>query len=226
MGILNIDFSETFSPVVRPSTIHLVISLAISRGWDLRRLDVKKVVLHDFLNEEVYMSQPQGFADPNFSNHICKVQKTLYRLKQAPGTWFSRFSSFLLSYGFHNCRANTSLFVFHRDSHYIILLLYVDDIIVTCTNLTLLNRFIHILKSQFSMNDLLFITYWVSMLQKHQMDFIYLKANMLVTSLPEHPCLVANLSAPLHLVLDHLPLRVIYFLILRNIVVLWVLCSI
>ena len=88
------------------------------------------------------MEQPPGMADPHLPQHVCKLQRTLYRLKQAPHAWFDHFSVFLLKYSFHCSIANPSLFIFHSDYGSLILLLYVDDILVTRTIDTLVAYFI------------------------------------------------------------------------------------
>jgi hypothetical protein len=71
-----IDYEETFSPVIKSATIHVVLSLAISRGWSLRQLDVKNAFLHGAMEEEVYMRQPPGYE--NRLGHVCRLDKALY----------------------------------------------------------------------------------------------------------------------------------------------------
>ncbi|CAH9137975.1 unnamed protein product [Cuscuta epithymum] len=149
-----IDFTETFSPVVKPTTVRLVLTLAVSFNWPIRQLDVKNAFLHGNLTEEVYMRQPPGFVHPQFPHHLCRLRKAIYGLKQAPRAWFHRFSSFLLSHGFTCSRSDTSLFIFRRNSDIIYLLLYVDDIIVTGNSLNLVNHFLSLLNKCFAMKDL------------------------------------------------------------------------
>ena len=86
-----IDFDETFSSVVKPSTIRVVLSLAVSFSWPIHQLDVKNAFLHGTLNETVYCQQPSAFENPSFSNSVCLLHKSLYGLKQAPRAWFPTF---------------------------------------------------------------------------------------------------------------------------------------
>ena len=78
------DFNETFSLVVKPTIIRIVLTIALSRGWSVRKLDINNVFLNGILQEEVFMSQPQGFVDEKHPEYVCKLHKALYGLKQAP----------------------------------------------------------------------------------------------------------------------------------------------
>jgi len=95
-----IDYLETFSPVIKPTTVRLVLTIVISYGWNIHQLDFHNAFLNDILQEEVYMAQPLGFVDSALPSHVCHLYKSLYGLKQAPHAWYNWFSEFLLSIGF------------------------------------------------------------------------------------------------------------------------------
>ncbi|KAK9092598.1 hypothetical protein Syun_027509 [Stephania yunnanensis] len=95
-----VDCDETFSPVVKPATIRVVLTIALSHSWPIHQLDVKNAFLHGNLNETVYMYQPLGFRDPTLPDHVCLLRKSLYGLKQAPRAWYQRFAEYVATIGF------------------------------------------------------------------------------------------------------------------------------
>lgn len=149
-----VDFSETFSPVVKPATIRTVLHVALNRGWSIHQLDVQNAFLHGNLDETVYMFQPPGFVDKTKPNYVCKLNRAIYGLKQAPRAWNARFVNFITTCGFSQSKSDTSLFVYINGPDIAYLLLYVDDIIVTASSTILRDRIISDLKSEFPMTDL------------------------------------------------------------------------
>jgi hypothetical protein len=141
-----VDYDETFSPVVKLATVRTVLTTAVSRDWLIQQLDVKNAFLHSTLSETVFCCQPTGFADPAQPNLVYRLHKSLYGLKQVPCAWYSRFDTYLTTLGFIEAKSDTSLFIFHRGSDTIYLLLYVDDIILTATSTKLLRRTISTLQ--------------------------------------------------------------------------------
>jgi len=95
-----IDYLETFSPMIKPTTVRLVLTIVVSYGWTIHQLDVHNAFLNGILQEKVYMAQPPGFVDPALPSHVCRLHKSLYGLKQAPRAWYNWLSEFLFSIGF------------------------------------------------------------------------------------------------------------------------------
>ncbi|BBG99703.1 Far-red impaired responsive family protein, partial [Prunus dulcis] len=133
-----LDFTETFSPVVKPATVRTVLSLAVSRGWSLRQLDVKNAFLHGFLDEDVYMTQPPGLWIP---------------------LGLTMFASSIRPYMSGGCFS----FIYHHAHHTIFLLLYVDDIVITGSHSGFLQQFISALGCEFEIKDLGALSYFLGL---------------------------------------------------------------
>ncbi|RVW58434.1 Retrovirus-related Pol polyprotein from transposon RE1 [Vitis vinifera] len=149
-----IDFTETFSPVIKPSTVRVLLTLSVQFDWEIRQLDVSNAFLHGILLEDVYMEQPKGFVNSDFPDYVCKLNKSLYGLKQAPRAWFMRLSQTLLEFGFLSSPVDASLFVYHKGHIHLFILIYVDDILVTGTDPSLIQSLIQKLQTEFKMKDL------------------------------------------------------------------------
>ena len=125
-----IDFTEIFSPVVKLTTIRMVLSIVAAEDLHLEQLDVKTTFLHGDLEEDIYMVQPEGFVEPDRENLVCKLNKSLYGLKQAPRQWYKKFDGFICNNGFIRSNMDHCCYFKRFDNCYIILLLYVDDMLI------------------------------------------------------------------------------------------------
>uniref|UniRef100_A0A2N9IBB7 Integrase catalytic domain-containing protein n=1 Tax=Fagus sylvatica TaxID=28930 RepID=A0A2N9IBB7_FAGSY len=150
-----IDFNEIFSPVVRLTTVRVVLAMCATFDLYLEQLDVKTAFLHGELEEEIYMLQPEGFEEKGKENLVCKLNKSLYGLKQAPRCWYKRFDSFIMSLGYN--RHSSDPCVYYKrfgDGNFIILLLYVDDMLVAGPNKDRITDLKAQLAREFEMKDL------------------------------------------------------------------------
>jgi hypothetical protein len=92
--------------------IRMILSVAVTNGWSLRQLDVQNTFIHGVLEEEIYMQQPLGYEDKESPHFVCKLDKAIYGVKQAPRVWYSRLSSKLQKLGFVSSKGGTSLLFF------------------------------------------------------------------------------------------------------------------
>ncbi|KAG7587359.1 GAG-pre-integrase domain [Arabidopsis thaliana x Arabidopsis arenosa] len=147
------DYTDTFSPVIKSTTIRLVLDVAVSNAWPIQQLDVNNAFLQGTLTDEVYMEQPPGFVDTDNPSYVCRRNKAIYGLKQAPRAWYNELRNFLLTIGFVNSLADTSLFVLKVGNEFIYLLVYVDDILVTGSSKLGIQRILKLLAERFSVKD-------------------------------------------------------------------------
>lgn len=146
-----------FSPVVKPVTIRLILTLAVINQWKLFQLDVNNAFLNGLLNESVYMSQPPGFKDSN-SSLVWRLNRALYGLKQAPREWFERLQFTLIQFGFVASKHDPSLFIYAASVY---LLVYVDDIIISGSSIQLIQQLTSQLNAKFSLKQLGQLDYFV-----------------------------------------------------------------
>ncbi|XP_052479531.1 uncharacterized mitochondrial protein AtMg00810-like [Gossypium raimondii] len=137
-------------------------ALVACNNWYLHQLDVNHAFLHGDLHEEVYMLPSPGFA-PSASNQVCKLQKSLYGLKQASRQWFSKLTTALLTLGYIQSSADYSLFVKRQQDTFTVLLVYVDDIILTGNSLSEITKVKAYLDQQFRIKDLGELKYFLGL---------------------------------------------------------------
>jgi hypothetical protein len=150
-----IDFDEIFSPVVKMTSIRTILSLVVVEYLHLEQLDVKTTFLHGDLEEEIYMLQPQGYEVKGKENLVCRLKKSLYGLKQAPRQWYLKFDRFMTEQGYSRCHSDHCVYFKKLENgSFIILLLYVDDMLVAGTNMQDINVLKKKLANSFAMKDL------------------------------------------------------------------------
>lgn len=156
-----IDYMDTFSPVVKPATVRLILSLTVSSGYCLRQIDVNNAFLHGELQEEAFIQQPPRCEDLKHPRHICKLDKELYGLKQAPHAWYSKLSMKLQEFGFVPSKDDTSLFIYDKSGIRIYILVYVDDIIIASSSPSSVTTLIQEFSTEFALKDMGELTYFL-----------------------------------------------------------------
>jgi hypothetical protein len=149
-----IDYEETYSPVAKMTTVRAIITMAAAKGWSLHQMDVKNVFLHGDLQEEVYMEQPLGYVDQTCPNLVYKLKKALYGLKQAPRAWSDKIGQYLVTSGFQTSNVDFSLYVKKTDRGIVVIVIYVDDLIITKDSYVDIFNLKKLLKQKFEMKDL------------------------------------------------------------------------
>lgn len=150
-----IDFDEIFSPVVKMGSIRVVLGLAASLDLEVEQMDVKTAFLHGDLDKEIYMEKTEGFQVKGKEEYLCRLQKSLYGLKQAPRQWYKKFESVIRKQGYRKTSSDHCVF-FQRfgDDDFIILLLYVDDMLIVGKNVGRIAQLKRDLSKSFAMKDL------------------------------------------------------------------------
>nr|GEU54936.1 hypothetical protein [Tanacetum cinerariifolium] len=147
-----IDFEESFAPVARIKAIRIFIANAASKNMTIYQMDVKTSILNDELKEEVYVSQLEGFVDPDHSTYVYHLKKALYGLKQAPWAWYDTLSIFLLDNNFSKGAVDPTLFTRKTGKHILLVQIYVADIIFASTDLKACDMFSNEMSSKFQMS--------------------------------------------------------------------------
>jgi hypothetical protein len=147
-----LDFDETYAPVARLESIHILLAYATYHGFKIYQMDVKSAFLNGPIKEEVYVEQPPGFEDSEYPNHVYKLSKVLYGLKQAPRAWYECLRGFLITNGFKVGKADPTLFTKTIAKDLFVCQIYVDDIIFGSTNKSTCEKFSKIMIQKFEMS--------------------------------------------------------------------------
>ncbi|PNY05485.1 retrovirus-related Pol polyprotein from transposon TNT 1-94 [Trifolium pratense] len=163
--IEGLDYFDTFSPVAKLTTVRMVIALATVHNWFLHQLGVTNAFLHGDLQEDVHMTPPPGVT--NDPNKVCKLVKSLYGLKQASRQWYAKHTSLLLSHGYKQAHCDHSLFTKHDASHFTLLLVYVDDVIIAGNHMAEFSYVKNLLHNAFKIKDLGQLKYFLGLEVAH-----------------------------------------------------------
>ncbi|KAL0641511.1 hypothetical protein Bca4012_102648 [Brassica carinata] len=148
------DYIDTFAPVAKLHTIRIVLSLAVNLEWGLWQMDVKNAFLQGELEDEVYMLPPPGLEHLVKKGNVLRLKKAIYGLKQSPRAWYNKLSTTLNGRGFRKSELDHTLFTLNTPSGIVVLLVYVDDIIITGSDKEEIQATKDFLKSVFEIKDL------------------------------------------------------------------------
>jgi hypothetical protein len=152
--IHGIDFDETFSLITMLKSIRILLAIVAYFDYEIWQMDVKMTFLNGNLTEDVYMTQPEGFVDPKYARKICKLQKTIYGLKQTSRSWNLHFNEVVKGFGFIKNVEEPCVYKKISGSVVVFLVLYVDDILLIRNDIPVMNVVKSSLRKSFSMNDL------------------------------------------------------------------------
>jgi hypothetical protein len=178
-----IDYEETFAPVAKMNTVRTLISCAANLGWNLFQMDVKNAFLHGDLQEEIYMHIPPGFSTVQTEGKLLKLRRSLYGLKQSPRAWFDRFRKAMLKLGFRQSNADHTLFYKRCAGKLTILIVYVDDIVITGDDSQGIEKVKQHLKNEFEVKDLGEMRYFLGIEVSRSPRGIYLSQRKYVLDL-------------------------------------------
>ena len=158
---LGIDYEETFSPVVRFESVRTVLALSAQNNLDVHHMDVQSAFLNGELSETVYVTQPEGFAIKGKEHLVCKLQKSLYGLKQSPKCWNNQLDNYLKSLNFKQSDIDSCIYTCGNDNNLTIIAVYVDDILIAGHSVESINNIKIDLANRYKMKDLGKLSYFL-----------------------------------------------------------------
>ncbi|XP_074317900.1 uncharacterized protein LOC141653934 [Silene latifolia] len=158
------DYTHTFSPVAKFATVRVLLALAASKNWPIFQLDINNAFLHGFIDEEVYMTPPEGYTQAK-PGQVCKLKRSLYGLKQASRQWNIELTRFLQKHNFIQSKQDYSLFT-RQDTvtkKFTVALVYVDDVLLTGESVQEIKQLKKALHDTFTIKDLGQVRYFLGL---------------------------------------------------------------
>nr|GEV50297.1 putative ribonuclease H-like domain-containing protein [Tanacetum cinerariifolium] len=175
-----IDYDEVFAPIAKIEAIRLFLAFASYMGFLVYQMDVKSAFLYERIDEEVYVTQPKGFVDPQHPKKVYKVVKPLYELHQGPRAWYATLSTFLLKHGYRRGTIDKTLFLKKNNKDIILVQVYVDDIIFGSTKKAWCDEFEALMKGEFEMSAMGELTFFLGLQIQQRPDGIFINQDKYV----------------------------------------------
>ncbi|KAL0427423.1 UNVERIFIED_CONTAM: Retrovirus-related Pol polyprotein from transposon RE2 [Sesamum latifolium] len=149
-----VDFERTYSPVAMAKSIRILLAMAAWYDYEIWQMDVKTAFLNGFVEEEIFMDQPEGFTTVGEEQKVCRLQRSIYGLKQASRSWNTRFDEVIQGYDFIKNDCDPCIYKKISGSSVAYLVLYVDDILLIENDVKMLREIKAWLSTQVSMKDM------------------------------------------------------------------------
>jgi hypothetical protein len=156
-----LDFGEIFAHVARLEAIGILLAFTTSKGFKLYQMDAKVIFLNGVIQEEVFVRQPSGFKNSKYPNRVYKFLKALYGLKQAPRVWHAMLKTFLLENGYIMGSIDKTLFTLNHGTDFLLVQIYVDDIIFSGSSHSLVSSFQEMVENEFQMSMMGELTFYL-----------------------------------------------------------------
>ncbi|KAJ9557361.1 hypothetical protein OSB04_011975 [Centaurea solstitialis] len=178
-----IDYDETFAPVARIEAIRMFLAYAAYKDFTVFQMDVKTAFLYGHLQEEVYVSQPEGFVDQEHPDYVYVLDKALSGLKQVPRAWYEELSKHLLSKGFKKGSVDSTLFLMKEGEYIVVIQIYVNDIIFGSTSRELCKKFETVMTEEFKMSMMSEINFFLGLQVRQFSDGIFINQSKYISDL-------------------------------------------
>lgn len=169
-----VDYDETYAPVIKYSSLRALLAYALCNNMYIHQMDVVTAFLNGHLSEEIYMSQPEGFVKQGSEKLVCKLNKSIYGLKQSPRCWNAVLDKFLKSEGFSQSYADQCIYVKNSDNSKTIIAVYVDDLVIMSSTQSTLFQAKQRLTERFAMKDLGELHFLLGISIEHKEDSLKL----------------------------------------------------
>jgi hypothetical protein len=168
------DYDATFAPVAKQTTFRTLLAIAAVRKMKVHHFDVKTAFLNGEIEENLFMSQPEGYISEGNEHLVCKLKRSIYGLKQSARAWNTKINDIMLKEGFARSKADQCLYTKFKDNKWMYVLVYVDDLIVVHVDDEVIAEFGEILNQNFQTNDLGYVTYYLGIQIERQDDGSFL----------------------------------------------------
>ncbi|CEG49956.1 retrotransposon ty1-copia subclass [Plasmopara halstedii] len=152
--MFGVDYNETFAPVVKHTSIRTLFALAAEKDLEIYQFDVNTAFLYGTIDTDIFMEQPDGYISEKYPDHVCKLKRSLYGTKQAATQWNMRLHDHMMQHGFKRTDADHCVYIRDQGKAYVVIIIYVDDLIVMPKTKKSIDEICKQLKNDFDIKEL------------------------------------------------------------------------